>query len=262
MSTVQSKDNAMITALADPQRRQLIGLLNGAPGSTVSVLAEELEVQRALVLKQLKHLGEAGLLTSRQIGREKLYYADTRQLRTLLEPLLGRPADTREGRLSELKKQLEEEKRRSAVKLPRLTYGTLIRSGPGEIWEALRSPERTASYWRSCRLVMDGPPPATYRLERADGSLAAAGTVLSAEPSRRLELTWGESPEAPAGGLPEVEGRLLWEWEPLSGRPGVCRVTITVTGELRTEDSIRGTDGGWPGILAGLKTLLETGEEL
>ena len=62
--------------------------------------------------------------------------------------------------------------------------------------------------------------------------------------------------------------RITWEIEEL--QPGFCKVTAIhdlegapqlaalVSGEMETE----GAGGGWPEVLSGLKTVLETGESL
>ncbi|AEI41556.1 ArsR/SmtB family transcription factor [Paenibacillus mucilaginosus] len=257
MTTVQSKDSAIFLVLADPRCRELLQRLAASPGLSVSGLSDELELPRAAVLKHLKMLEEAELAASRRIGREKLYSADRERLRGLMERLLGRPEDTRGGRLGELKRMLSEEKQRSVRMLPRQTYGTLIRSSPARIWEEVLSPEQPAGFWRGCRLILGGGELSPYRLERPDGREEARGMVTAAEAQRRLELTWGSPDESEAG---TAEGRLALELERLPGRPEVCRVILVLTAEIRTEDSIRAADGGWPGRLAGLKSYVETGE--
>ncbi|WP_426453982.1 ArsR/SmtB family transcription factor [Paenibacillus sp. S-38] len=259
MTTVRSKDSTLYLILAEPKCRELLQRLTASPGLSVSGLSDDLELPRAAVLKHLKALEEAELATSRRIGREKLYYADRELLRGLMERLLGRPEEPNGSRLGELKRLLSEEKRRSVRMLPRQTYGTLIRSSAARIWEEVFSSEQRAGFWRGGRLVLEGGELSPYRLERADGTEEARGLVMSLETHRRLELTWGPEEETQAG-LPE--GRLALELEPLPLHPGLSRVIVVLTAEIRTEDSIRSADGGWPGRLAGLKTLIETGEGL
>jgi hypothetical protein len=55
----------------------------------------------------------------------------------------------------------------------------------------------------------------------------------------------------------EGESRITWEIEPVGDS---CRLTVTHD-QLR-EGANEELYGGWPMILSGLKTLLETGEQL
>jgi hypothetical protein len=55
----------------------------------------------------------------------------------------------------------------------------------------------------------------------------------------------------------EATSRVTWEIEPVGDS---CRLTVTHD-QLR-EDAHGELYGGWPQILSGLKTLLETGEQL
>jgi len=92
------------------------------------------------------------------------------------------------------------------------------------------------------------------------------GEVVEVDPPRRLVQTWRMtmSPELAA----EAYTRLTWDIEPVRG--GVTRLTVThdVTGApiwgsvLAGEHENDGAGGGWAEVLSGLKTVLETGEQL
>ncbi|MEA2469965.1 MAG: hypothetical protein QOE38_964, partial [Thermoleophilaceae bacterium] len=75
------------------------------------------------------------------------------------------------------------------------------------------------------------------------------------DPPRRLvqsfNALWRDDVRA------EGTSRVMWEIEPVGDS---CRLTVT-HGELR-ESVNSEIYGGWPQILSGLKTLLETGESL
>ncbi len=85
--------------------------------------------------------------------------------------------------------------------------------------------------------------------------LLAEGENLEVSPPRRLvqsfRALWSEEVKR------ERPSRVTWEIEPVGDS---CRLTVTHD-ELR-EDAHRELYGGWPMILSGLKTLLETGERL
>ena len=88
----------------------------------------------------------------------------------------------------------------------------------------------------------------------ADGPLAE-GEVLEVDPPRRLVQSftalWGDDVKS------EGASRVTWEIEPVEDS---CRLVVTHD-ELR-EGANDQLYGGWPMILSGLKTLLETGELL
>jgi uncharacterized protein YndB with AHSA1/START domain len=89
---------------------------------------------------------------------------------------------------------------------------------------------------------------------RAPG-LLAEGENLEVDPPRRLvqsfRALWSEDVKR------EGTSRVTWEIEPVGDS---SRLTVTHD-ELR-EDANKELYGGWPMILSGLKTLLETGERL
>ena len=85
--------------------------------------------------------------------------------------------------------------------------------------------------------------------------LLGTGTNLEIDPPRRLVQTMEAlfSDEAKAEGT----SRITWEIEPIGDS---CR--LTVTHDQMREGANNQLYGGWPMILSGLKTWLETGELL
>jgi len=139
----------------------------------------------------------------------------------------------------------------------RFVYVTYIRSTPEKIWEALTQPEFTRQYWFGMHLDSDFKPGSPWKLVFENGGTADAGEVLESDPPRRLVLSWRNEfrPELTAEGF----ARASFDIEPAEGS-----VKLTVVHEIDQADSklIRAVSGGWPGILASLKSLLETGEAL
>jgi uncharacterized protein YndB with AHSA1/START domain len=92
------------------------------------------------------------------------------------------------------------------------------------------------------------------------------GEVIESDPPRKLVQTWRMTmtPELAS----EAFTRLTYDIESVRG--GVTKLTVThdVTGAprwagvLRGESESSGAGGGWSEILSGLKTLLETGQQL
>ena len=77
-----------LAALADPVRRELVGLL--ARGELAAGdLADRFPVSRPAISRHLRVLREAGLVTARTDGRRRLYALEPRPLREIdewLEP--------------------------------------------------------------------------------------------------------------------------------------------------------------------------------
>jgi len=97
---------AVFVALADPSRRQVIGVLAARGSATATSVAEELAITRQAVTKHLTMLSEAGLVDAHRAGREVRY-----QLRSAPLRLAARWLDTAAGawddRLTALKNALE-----------------------------------------------------------------------------------------------------------------------------------------------------------
>jgi DNA-binding transcriptional ArsR family regulator len=64
---------AVFVALADPSRRQVMGVLAARGTATATAVAEELAITRQAVTKHLATLGDAGLVDAQRAGREVRY---------------------------------------------------------------------------------------------------------------------------------------------------------------------------------------------
>jgi uncharacterized protein YndB with AHSA1/START domain len=148
-----------------------------------------------------------------------------------------------------------------------------IKAPAEAVWEAVTEPEWTVRYGYAPLVEYDLRPGGAFRAHANEGMKAlhcpdviSDGEVIEARPPRRLVQTWRMTmtPELAA----EAFTRLTYDIEPVRG--GVTRLTVThdVTGApmwaavLRGESESSGAGGGWSEILSGLKTLLETGQQL
>jgi DNA-binding transcriptional ArsR family regulator len=98
-------------ALADPTRRGLLDRLFERDGQTLGELEEGVSMTRFGVMKHLKVLEEAGLLTTRRRGREKLHFLNPVPIRLVYERWVSKYAEPWASALSELKTEIEEEDR-------------------------------------------------------------------------------------------------------------------------------------------------------
>lgn len=139
----------------------------------------------------------------------------------------------------------------------RFVYVTYIRTTPEKLWQALIEPEFTRRYWCATWQECEWKPGASWRVMIPDGRVGDSGEILEIEPARRLVLSWRN--ELKSEFRAEGYSRLTYELE----KQGES-VKLTVIHEIDKPDSkfIEAVSGGWPHILASLKSLLETGESL
>ena len=136
------------------------------------------------------------------------------------------------------------------------TFEYYIKTTPEKLWAALIDPEQTAIYYFGNSYISDWVPGSAFTTTNphAAGPLGE-GTVLEVEPNRRLVVTmnalWSEAVQA------EGESRITYEITPIED---TC--LLTVTHDRMNAGAHPELYGGWPMILSGMKTWLETGERL
>ena len=96
-------------ALADPTRRSLLDELFKEDGQTLSALEERLPMTRFGVMKHLKVLEQAHLVTTRKRGREKLHFLNPVPIRLVHDRWVSKYAEPMAATLAGLKKTLEED---------------------------------------------------------------------------------------------------------------------------------------------------------
>ena len=139
----------------------------------------------------------------------------------------------------------------------RFVYVTYIRTTPEKLWQALTDPRIIPQYWFGATQESEWKAGAAWKLILADGRVADTGAVLESDPPKRLVLRWRNEfmPELKAEG----EARATYVLEPVGDA-----VKLTIVHEIATAGSkfIEKVSGGWPKVLASLKSLLETGSAL
>jgi DNA-binding transcriptional ArsR family regulator len=94
-------------ALADPTRRGLLDALFERDGQTLTELERGLPMTRFGVMKHLRVLEEAGLLTTMKRGREKLHFLNPVPIQLIHERWVSKYAEPWATTLTGLKQQLE-----------------------------------------------------------------------------------------------------------------------------------------------------------
>ena len=233
-------------ALADPTRRSLLDELAREDGQTLNALQERFPISRFGVMKHLRQLEEAGLVVTRRRGREKLHFLNAVPIRLVHDRWVSKYAEPWAATLSDLKHHLESTMEK--------VFEIYIRTTPERLWEAITDPDIRAKYSFGARVTSDWTPGSPISMSSPTG-LLGDGEVLEAEPPRRLVHTmralWGDDVKA------EGFSRVTWEIEQVADS---CRLSVTHD-QLR-ESANAQLYGGWPMVLSGLKTWLETGELL
>jgi uncharacterized protein YndB with AHSA1/START domain len=140
---------------------------------------------------------------------------------------------------------------------PSFVYATYITTTPERLWEALTSGDFTRRYWFGQRIESDWRVGSPVRLVAEDGSLTVSGEVLEADAPRRLGYSFRG--EGSAESRSEGHSRVSIEIEPMGS---AVKLTVVHDGFKAGSQVLSAISGGWPRILSGLKTLLETGEPL
>jgi uncharacterized protein YndB with AHSA1/START domain/DNA-binding transcriptional ArsR family regulator len=255
--------DAVFRALADPTRRSLLDELFRQDGQTLGALERRLPMTRFGVMKHLRVLEEAGLVVTRKRGREKLHFLNAVPIRLVHDRWVSKYAKPWAAALSGIKTELEEQTTMQADQVYAVANGRgtmtvfeiYIKTTPERLWEAITDDEMKRKYSFGVGVTSEWTPGSRYESSVPGVIDIAAGENLEVDPPRRLvqsfNALWSEDVKA------EGTSRVTWEIEPVGDS---CR--LTVTHDHLREGANAELYGGWPMILSGLKTLLETGETL
>jgi len=233
-------------AVADPTRRRLLDELFKEEGQTLSALEGRLPMTRFGVMKHLRLLEKAGLVVTRRRGREKLHFLNAVPIRLIHDRWVSKYAEPWTAALSNLKQRLE--------KTMEKVFEIYIKTTAERLWQAITDREMRRKYNFGAIVTSDWTPGSRYE-GVGGGKSIFEGENLEVDPPRRLvqsfRALWGEEVKTEGTSL------VTWEIEPVGDS---CRLTVTHS-QLR-EDANAQLYGGWPMILSGIKTMLETGDIL
>jgi DNA-binding transcriptional ArsR family regulator len=235
-------------ALADPTRRAILDALFVEDGQSLGALEARFDMTRFGVMKHLGILEDARLVIARRRGREKLHFLNPVPIRLVHDRWTSKYAVPWVAALSDLKTELE----RTMEKV----FEIYIRTTPERLWQAITDTETRSVYSFGNRIESDFTEGSSYTQTNPQANAPLGdGVNLVVDPPRKLVQTmharWSDEVEA------EGTSRITWEIEQVGDS---CRLVVTHD-ELRdgANDQLY---GGWPMILSGLKTYLETGEKL
>ena len=138
---------------------------------------------------------------------------------------------------------------------PEFVYMTLIAAPPEQVWKGLTTAEFTRQYWHNTSVRSDYKPGTKIEFLNEDDSVVVLGEILRADHPNELAYTWQFTGDSAAADDPP--SRVTFTLEEIK-----VGTRLTVVHDQLEEGSLTATmiSGGWPHVIAGLKTLLETGE--
>lgn len=247
------EDEATFRALVDPSRRLLLDRLFERDGQALGELAAGLpEMSRQGVMKHLRLLEDAGLIVTRREGRQKLHFLNPVPIRLIHDRWISRYTAPLAATLGRLKGVLED-----PMTTTRHVYQIYINATPDRVWQAITDPQQTVRYFYGTAVQCDWQPGSSLVYTYPDGSVAADGKVLAADPPRSLTIEfnalWDDAirDEAPV--------RQTWE---IASAGDATRLTVTTEDIVPGSETQRSFEGGIVYIVSGLKTLVETGEPM
>lgn len=135
-------------------------------------------------------------------------------------------------------------------------YVIYIAASPQRVWQALTSAECTSQYFFGRTVDSDWRAGSPWVLRTPDGRVEVQGEVRESDPPRRLVVSWNLAADA---SLPEC----LVSYDVEQVGENLVRLTMIEAHPTPIPAHLlEGGRQGWPMILSGLKTLLETGRPL
>jgi uncharacterized protein YndB with AHSA1/START domain len=142
-------------------------------------------------------------------------------------------------------------------KQPDHVHVTFIKTTPERLWQALTDGAMTKKYYFGSTVKSDWRNGSTYAFTDSNGELEIEGEVVEADRPRKLITTfrgvWNDEVRK------DKPTMATFEIEPMGD---VCKLTVIHSGFEGETATYRQVTGGWPLIVASMKSLLETGEAL
>ena len=245
------EEEHVFKALADHHRRHLLDLLYQTDGQTLGELCTHIPMTRYGVMKHLRLLEEAELITTKKIGREKFHYLNPVPIQQVYDRWVSKYAQPFAHALVQLKQNLENptmSTKHSHV------YSIFIRTTPAALWEALTNGAKTQQYYFNTAVDSTWEKGAPYRYNLPDGNAMLEGEVLEIDPPHKLVTTF--RPQWDEAGKKD-SSVVTYEIEQ---KGELCKLTLT---HDNPDGPVHeGFKDGWTQIFSSLKSLLETGEAL
>ncbi len=245
----------LFSALANPIRRNLLDRLREEDGQTQTQLEQFQPVTRFGLMKHLAVLEQAGLITTRKVGREKRHYLNPIPIQEMADRWVSRFAAPFARTINDLTKAVTEKETAMSATRPSHVWETYIRATPAEVWAILTDDEKTP-LWKQFNMtsVTDWRVGGAITFFVNDHAVIV-GEILAIEKPHRFVHTF-QAQWSPDVAHDQVS-RVTWQLEPAGD--AVCRLVLTHDNFGGDSNTSKSVVGGWQKDLARLKTLAESG---
>lgn len=140
---------------------------------------------------------------------------------------------------------------------PQQVYVSYIQTDIDSLWAALTDPAETVNYFFGTKLVSGMTKGDTITFDTEDGNAAISGEILENTPKSKFAYTFkGNKTD---DGTIEPYSRVTYELEETESA-----VKFTLIHDQFEEENVTfaSVSGGWPIVMSGLKTYLETGKSI
>ncbi len=243
-------------AINDPSRRLLLDRLFDQDGQTLGELCRHLPAMtRFGVMNHLRVLEDAGLVTTRKVGRSKHHYLNPVPIRLIHDRWISKYAEPVVGRMAGVKAHIEGG---APMAAPVHVYQVFIGAPQQAVWDAITDGDQTVQYFYGTRVESDWEPGSPLRYTDEDDNVVADGKIIAADAPRRLEITFVAhwDPEL------EAEGPAREVWQVDATGESSSKLTVELYDVDVDDKRYQEYTSGFPFIVSGLKTLLETGEPM
>ncbi|MDX1508074.1 MAG: SRPBCC family protein [Woeseiaceae bacterium] len=137
---------------------------------------------------------------------------------------------------------------------PEFVYMAVIAAPPEKVWQCMTSAEFTRQYWHSTEVRSDFKKGSPIEFLTPDGEVGVRGEILEAEFPSRLSYSWRFLRDP--GTQDDPPSRVTFSLEPLNVGTRLTVVHDRLAEGSKTAELVT---FGWPHVIGGMKTLLETG---
>ena len=106
-STDDQQLDRLFGALSDASRREMLEIIRAKPGALVRDVSERFDLSRIAVMRHLRVLESAGLITSEKVGRERHHHFNAAPIQMVRDEWMARYGSFWSERMADLKRRLE-----------------------------------------------------------------------------------------------------------------------------------------------------------
>ena len=243
-------------ALADPSRRLILDIVKNKLGININEVSDNFEFSRFAVMKHIKILEEAELIVHKREGKFKKLYINVMPIQAIYDRWISKYSGLWAKGLTSLKYQLEKEGEMTDKELKHV-FVLYIKTTKKKLWEALTNSELTLQYYYGMAVNSDFTEGSKieYHGKNKEGKdhIPVAGEIIEAVPYEKLVHSFW---------FPEADDKPSRVQYDIEEAEGIIKLTLTHDGFETETETFKSVVQGWPLILSGLKTLLETDSPL